>query len=227
MAVKVAWRRDRRRRPGGFSLVELLLALGLGLVLSGVMLQSLLADGQTSLRLSRLVREKDNQRRTLALVQLDLQRALAVSTNPAAESGACPLAGRLPVLHLRTQSGAITYSVGAAPSGIWRGEVLMRCGPAFGLDGATNWASAAQNRVVIDGLAPAPASWVGCGALLGIEPSAAVDLAQSSRKSFSACLDPGTGLVGLRLVQHLGAGPNRHQRIESVQLVAPAEGAGP
>ena len=52
MAVKVAWRRDRRRRPGGFSLVELLLALGLGLVLSGVMLQSLLADGQTSLRLS-------------------------------------------------------------------------------------------------------------------------------------------------------------------------------
>jgi len=71
MAVKVALRRDRRR-PGGFSLVELLLALGLGLVLSGVMLQSLLADGQTSLRLSRLVREKDNQRRTLALVQLDL-----------------------------------------------------------------------------------------------------------------------------------------------------------
>jgi prepilin-type N-terminal cleavage/methylation domain-containing protein len=60
MAVKVAWRRDRGRRPGGFSLVELLLALGLGLVLSGVMLQSLLADGQTSLRLSRLVREKDN-----------------------------------------------------------------------------------------------------------------------------------------------------------------------
>jgi len=227
IAVKVAWRRDQRRRSGGFSLLELLLALGLGLVFSGVMLQSLIADGHTSLRLSRLVREKDNQRRTLALVQLDIQRAIAVSSNPTAESGACGLAGRLPVLYLRTQAGAITYSVGAAPSGIWRGEVLMRCGPAFGLDGATNWAGTAQNRVVIDGLAPAPATWLGCRALLGIQSSAAMDLAQSSRKSFSACLDPGTGLVGLRLVQQFGTGPNRHQRIESVQLVAPAEGAGP
>jgi type II secretory pathway pseudopilin PulG len=215
------------RREGAFSLLELLLALALGLVLCGVMLQGLLADGQTSLRLSRLVREKDNQRRTLDLVQRDLQRSLAVSPVPTAEASVCGLAGRLPVLHLRTQAAPITYSVGAAPSGIWRGQVLMRCGPAFGLDGATNWASASQNRVVIDGLAPAPEPWRSCPALLAIEPTAVMDLAQSSRKAFSACLDPLTGVVGLRLAQEFGSGAKRHQRIESLQLVAPAEGAGP
>ncbi len=212
------------RREGAFSLLELLLALALGLVLSGVMLQGLIADGQTSLRLSRLVREKDNQRRTLALVQLDLQRAVSVSPVPAAESGACGLAGRLAVLHLQTPAAPITYSIGAAPSGIWRGQVLMRCGPAFGLDGATNWASPSQNRVVIDGLAAAPEPWRGCPQLLAVAPTASVDLAQSSTKAFSACLDPATGLVGLRLAQDFGSGPNRHQRIESLQLVAPAEG---
>jgi len=205
-------------------LLELLLALGLGLVFSGVILQALLADGQISLRLSRLVREKDNQRRTLALVQLDLQRALSVSPNPGAEVSACGLAKRLPVLHLRTPSGAITYSVGAAPSGIWRGQVLMRCGPSFGLDGTTNWASAAQNRVVIDGLPLTPAVWRGCEGLVAASSEATVDLAQSSEKGFSACLDPATGLVALRLAQEFGGGTNQ-QRMESEQLVAPAEGA--
>jgi hypothetical protein len=205
-------------------LLELLLALGLGLVFSGVILQALLADGQISLRLSRLVREKDNQRRTLALVQLDLQRALSVSPNPGAEVSACGLAKRLPVLHLRTPSGAITYSVGAAPSGIWRGQVLMRCGPSFGLDGTTNWASAAQNRVVIEGLPLTPAVWRGCEGLVAASSEATVDLAQSSGKGFSACLDPATGLVALRLAQEFGGGTNQ-QRMESEQLVAPAEGA--
>ena len=205
-------------------MLELLLALGLGLVFSGVILQALLADGQISLRLSRLVREKDNQRRTLALVQLDLQRALSVSPNPGAEVSACGLAKRLPVLHLRTPSGAITYSVGAAPSGIWRGQVLMRCGPSFGLDGTTNWASAAQNRVVIEGLPLTPAVWRGCEGLVAASSEATVDLAQSSGKGFSACLDPATGLVALRLAQEFGGGTNQ-QRMESEQLVAPAEGA--
>ena len=38
----------RARGDAGFSLLELLLALSLGLVLSAVALQSLLADGQRS-----------------------------------------------------------------------------------------------------------------------------------------------------------------------------------
>ena len=37
-------------------------------------------------------------------------------------------------------------------SAIWRGWVLMRCGPAFGLDGEPS-RGASLNRVVLDGLA--------------------------------------------------------------------------
>ena len=224
LAVRDVRLRDVRlrevRREGAFSLLELLLALALGLVLSGVMLQGLIADGQTSLRLSRLVREKDNQRRTLALVQLDLQRAVSVSPVPAAESGACGLAGRLAVLHLQTPAAPITYSIGAAPSGIWRGQVLMRCGPAFGLDGATNWASPSQNRVVIDGLAEVPAHWLRCGDMLKADGDSLVELAGSASQSFSACLDAQNHLVALRLVQQFAALPGRMpQRIVSTALL--------
>jgi len=50
---------------GGFSLVELMLSLSLGLALSGVMLQGLMAEGQNGARFSRLLRERAAQRRTL------------------------------------------------------------------------------------------------------------------------------------------------------------------
>jgi hypothetical protein len=49
-------------------------------------------------------------------------------------------------------SRVIVYSVGAAPSAIWRGQVLMRCGPAYGLDGVIRPGGRAQNRVLIDDL---------------------------------------------------------------------------
>ena len=52
------------------------------------------------------------------------------------------------------QPAAIVYSVGAAPSPIWRGQVLMRCGPAYGLDGRMDPTSNAQNRVLLDALPP-------------------------------------------------------------------------
>ena len=49
--------------------------------------------------------------------------------------------------------GALTtYSVGQPPSGIWRGHVLMRCGPAYGLDKEISAGSQHQNRVVLDQL---------------------------------------------------------------------------
>jgi hypothetical protein len=57
------------------------------------------------------------------------------------------------VLQLSTAEGPITYTVGLPPSAIWRGRVLMRCGPAFGLDGEPS-RGASQNRVVIDALVP-------------------------------------------------------------------------
>ena len=69
------------------------------------------------------------------------------------------MAGRQPVLaisldpsNILDSTQTIVYSVGAAPSAIWRGQVLMRCGPAYGLDGAIRPGGQAQNRVLIDGL---------------------------------------------------------------------------
>ncbi|WP_254959321.1 MULTISPECIES: FitA-like ribbon-helix-helix domain-containing protein [unclassified Cyanobium] len=56
------------------------------------------------------------------------------------------------VLQLTTPEGPISYTVGSAPSAIWRGRVLMRCGPAFGLHGEPS-GGPAQNRVLLDGLA--------------------------------------------------------------------------
>jgi hypothetical protein len=56
------------------------------------------------------------------------------------------------VLHLATAAGPITYSLGKPAEPIWRGWVLMRCGPAYGLHGELG-SGAAQNRVVLDALA--------------------------------------------------------------------------
>jgi hypothetical protein len=134
----------------GFSLTELLVSVSLGLLLWGVVLQALLADGRISERLVRLVRERGQQRRALALLRGDLQRAQRVELDQGA-GAACGLGGRRPVLLLHTPEGAITYSVGTPPSAIWRGQVLMRCGPAFGLMGEPS-TGAAQNRVLLDGL---------------------------------------------------------------------------
>jgi hypothetical protein len=188
----------------GFSLMELMLSLSLGLGISGVMLQGLMAEGQNDSRFSRLLRERAAQRRTLELVKNDVARATAVGEEPQLELHACGLAGRTAVLHLSTPAGPITYSVGRAPSTIWRGWVLMRCGPAFGLNGEPSVGSQAQNRVVIDGLAEQPHRWVGCASLLGEKGEAAVDLGGSSVQPFSVCLHSSLGLVGVRLIQTFG-----------------------
>ena len=185
----------------GFSLVELMLSLSLGLGLSGVMLQGLMAEGQNGARLSRLLRERAAQRRTLELIKGDLAQSTAVSTTPTLEQHACSLAGRSPVLHLSTAAGSITYSVGAAPSAIWRAQVLMRCGPAYGLDGALSSGSQSLNRVVMDGLVATSQMWRGCGPLLEADQNAVVDLSNPSGLGFAACLHGQTGVLGLRLEQ--------------------------
>ena len=147
----------RRQRPGwaGFTLTELILALGVGTVLCAAILQALLLHEQGSERLARLLRERAVQRRTLELIRSEVLRAERLELAGGAFSGPpCGLAGRRPVLQLITPAGAILYSVGAPPSAIWRGQVLMRCGPAYGLDGEPS-AGASQNRVLLDGLAAA------------------------------------------------------------------------
>ena len=67
------------RGEAGFSLLELLLALSLGMVLSAVALQSLLADGQRSQRFGQLFRQRSEQRRLLALIESDALAATGVS----------------------------------------------------------------------------------------------------------------------------------------------------
>ena len=148
----------RARGDAGFSLLELLLALSLGLVLSAVALQSLLADGQRSQRLGEQFRQRSEQRRLLALIESDALAATALSADPDPQLSLCSMAGREPVLQLTTTAGVITDSWGASPSSIWRGEVVMRCGPAYGMDGRLT-SGAAQNRVVLDQLPPGPVSY--------------------------------------------------------------------
>ena len=166
------------RGPAGFSLMELLVALSLGLLLWGVVLQALVAEG-------RQVRERSQQRRVLALLRNDLRRASQVDLAQAA-GAACGLGGRDPVLQLQTPAGPITYTVGSPPSAIWRRRVLMRCGPAFGLDGEPS-AGAAQNRVLLDGL---------------------------SQPGLEAAVEP-DGLVHLQLRQEFAASGGGTQRVET------------
>jgi hypothetical protein len=205
----------------GFSLVELLISLSIGVLMSGTILQAVLDDAHASAGLTRLLRERAFQQRTLDLIQDDLARTSRISRDPRLEQHACGLSGRLPVLHLTTAAGPITYSIGAAPSGIWRGQVLMRCGPAYGLDGEPSLGSQSQNRVILDGLAASPQPWAGCQLLLR-GAAGTVDLAGSSRRSFSACLAPDSGLVAVRLQQAFVQG----RKVTSVALSSVMDLAG-
>ena len=211
-------------KPNGFSLIELLLALSLGVSLSGMILQLLISESSLGLRMNRLLRERSVQQRTLALIRDDVQRSSRISATPLLEPHTCNLAGRLPVLHLTTSAGTITYSIGAAPSAIWRGQVLMRCGPAFDLTGQPAGAGIAQNRVVVDGLAVNPEPWEGCAALLKASRSTPQDLASSSRKAFSGCLDDNATnpVLGLRMVQELAGASGPKQRISAEALISAA-----
>ena len=147
----------RSSRQAGFSLVELLVSLLLAGVVSGALLQALLLDSQASQRLGRQLRERQQGQRALELLRQELQQAEWVrrGDQPLLPPGpACSLAGRRLVLQLGTASGLITYAEGPAPDPIWRGRVLLRCGPAYGLDGGLA-AGQPQQRVLLDALAAA------------------------------------------------------------------------
>ena len=147
-------------RGAGFTLVELLLAAGLGTLLCGVLVQLLLGDLRLTAAMAQRLQSRRQQQQALGLIRSERERGYGVIANPLpSESWPCAMAGRRPVLAIplsandpegRTQ--AIVYSVGEAPSPIWRGQVLMRCGPAYGLDGQMNLTSRAQNRVLLDAL---------------------------------------------------------------------------
>ena len=136
----------------GFTLVELLLALGLGLLVAAWLLEALLAQGALTAKLADRLHQREFERRARRLIEDDRRLANQATSEPGAQAPACNLAGRQPLLHLQLPAGqpAITWSLGSAPSTIWRGQVLMRCGPAYGLDGQPSLTGSWQNRVVLD-----------------------------------------------------------------------------
>ena len=143
------------RAAKGFTLVELMLAALLGCLLCGVAFQLLFAETRQGGSLAESLHLKQWQRRTLELVKSDLERGSSWQIDPDVTADwPCALAGRQPSLVITPRDGShpVVYSLGPAPSAIWRGEVLMRCGPAFDLHGGIRSGSHYQNRVVLDGI---------------------------------------------------------------------------
>ena len=144
----------------GFTLVELLLSLSLGSMLFVVLLQLIGVDLRLGNSMASRLRESAQQRHTLELIRGELAIGSGWDVDPVVSNQwPCGMAGRKPVLAIRLDSSnnqvssqTIVYSLGAAPSPIWRGQVLMRCGPAYGLDGVIRPGGRAQNRVLIDAL---------------------------------------------------------------------------
>ena len=145
-------------RRSGFSLLELLLALALGLTLVAVIGEALLGEVGQSGRLARILRERSVSQRALELMRMELQEAPVVRVMPGAiQRDGCGLTGRAVLLHLDfTPDGVlpdrdVTYSLERKPDPIWRGQALMRCGPAYGLDGQME-DSSAVSRIWLDAL---------------------------------------------------------------------------
>ena len=139
----------------GFTLVELMLAALLGCLLCGVVFQLLFAEMRQGGSLAESLQLKQWQRRTLELLKSDLEHASSWQIEPdTSGSWPCALAGRQPKLAITPADGSasVLYSLGSAPSAIWRDDVLMRCGPAFDLHGGIRYGSRYQNRVVLDGV---------------------------------------------------------------------------
>ena len=145
----------RPRSAQGFTLVEVMLAALLGTFFCGVVFQLLFAETRQGGALAESFQLKQWQRRTLELLKGVLERASSwqIAPDPSG-SWPCALAGRQPKLAITPRDGSapLLYSLGPAPSAIWRGDVLMRCGPAFDLQGEIRSGSRYQNRVVLDGV---------------------------------------------------------------------------
>ena len=183
--------RPKRQLPAaGFTLVELLLAAALGTLLCGGLLQLLLGDLRLSAALAQRLQARRQQQQVLTLIRAERDLGYGVIANPdPSQSWPCTLAGRRAVLAIAlspsdpgAESQAIIYSVGAAPSPIWRGQVLMRCGPAYGLDGRIDPESQFQNRVVLD------------------------DLPSGDQQGLRATADPQLPVIDLQLEQQLPGG---------------------
>ena len=136
----------KTRAEKGFTLIELLLSLSLGSLLFVVLLQLIGADLRFGTSMASRLRESAQQRQTLELIRGELAIGFSWTVDPVvSHQWPCGMAGRQPVLaisldssHSQSSGQTIVYGLGAALSPIWRGQVLMRCGPAYGLDGVSS-----------------------------------------------------------------------------------------
>ena len=174
------------KRDAGFSLLELLLACSLGLVVFGVATTAFFSEQRLGNRMGGFLRQRQLLLRANQLVAADVARGVALAPELVS---ACNLASRQQWLQILGADGSVTtYSLGSPPSSIWRGQVLMRCGLAYGLDGQIQAGSTPQNRVVLDGLTSLPGAWTGCSLpLVEAIPQAPV------------CWEPASGLVQWQL----------------------------
>lgn len=185
----------------GFSFTETLVAASLGCILATGMLSVFAPQLKRMNRENDLIRTykaEDWARLAINRIKKDIEAADQISNNPSLEVHGCSLGTRLPVLHLRDSKGqSITYSVGAAPTTVWRSPVLMRCAAP------TNGAEP-ENHVMIDGLAKSASTWSGCKNLLPFLPGGdldpGIDLSASSKQAFSACRQTNGKAVAIRLV---------------------------
>lgn len=190
----------------GFTLVELMLSISLAMLFVAMALGVITKDLALGNSMAQRLRERGLQQRSLNLIKEDLARGHGWMVDPPySNRWPCPLAGRRSVLAIATASDdpeargrAIVYSVGSAPSPIWRRQVLMRCGPAFGLNGEPNFAGSFLNRVLIDGL-PSPQS--------------------NGELGFIARKDPFLPVLRLELEQHFKASGGKVRRIRSAAAV--------
>lgn len=151
--------RPRNRFPqgqgsvAGFLLVETLISLAVGLLLLALIARITLQDSGQARTMGRWLRERLVAQRALELIRSELQEALQVSLAlPPSGHAGCSLAGRPVKLHLVTAAGPVTYALENRPEAIWRGRALIRCGPAYGLDGQLN-PGPPVSRVLLDALA--------------------------------------------------------------------------
>ena len=108
----------------GFTLVELLLAMALGLLVSGVAVQLLLGEARSSGALARQLQLRGWQRRTLALVRDDLDRSASWSIRPE-PTAAWPCAWRV-----GNHSSPFTPAMATNPCCIPSAMPLQRSGAA-------------------------------------------------------------------------------------------------
>ena len=146
---------DRFLTRRGFTLVELLAAISLGMLISMVIIDAMLAETGNSIRLARVWRERAATLRVLEMMRGELAQSQRASSSVIGNAPSdCKLnsSTRTVVLYMQTSQGIISYSLETKPGDIWRNTALYRCGPTYDLNGSLSASASLKSSVVLDGL---------------------------------------------------------------------------